>query len=65
MSPCENYDALIEKLLADELEHPALDRLLAQAESCTACRSFVDLHHQLGTVELDADLPTNAAFAMT
>ena len=62
MSPCKSYDPLIEKMLADELEGEAMDRLLGHAEQCAACRDFVDLHHQLFESELTPELPDDGEF---
>jgi len=62
MDPCKTHETLIEKMLADELDGEAMDRLLAHAERCAACREFVDLHHQLFDSELASELPADREF---
>jgi len=63
MSECVDYERLIERLLADEIDDGDRDRLLAHAGHCAACRSFVDLHYRLLEPDLDLDLPDELAFA--
>lgn len=64
MKRCEDYDALIEGLLADELADHERDRLLGHAQTCAGCREFVDLHHGLLATGAEVELPTEGEFAV-
>ena len=59
MERCNDYETLIERMLADEIDDADRDRLLAHSERCRACREYVELHHRLLGSELDTDLPTD------
>jgi len=63
MSRCDDYEPLIERMLAEEIGNAERDRLLAHTEGCTGCREFVDLHYRLQDPELGVDLPDEAEFA--
>jgi hypothetical protein len=63
MDRCHDYESLIERMLADEIEDGERDRLLAHAECCTSCRQFVELHHRLLGPELELELPTDEELA--
>jgi hypothetical protein len=63
METCNEYEALVERMLADEIDDVERDRLLAHAERCRACREYVELHHRLLGSELDGDLPTDEELA--
>ncbi|MCP3978480.1 MAG: zf-HC2 domain-containing protein [bacterium] len=63
MKRCTEFEPLIEKMLAEEIGDAERDRLLAHAESCGACREFVELHHRLMEPEVEVDLPTDEEFA--
>ena len=64
MSRCTEteYELLIERMLADEIDDPERDRLLTHAQGCSPCREYVELHHRLLDSELDLDLPTEQEF---
>jgi hypothetical protein len=63
MQRCDDYEPLIERMLADEIDDTERDRLLRHAESCGDCRQFVELHHRLLGPALAVDLPTDEEFA--
>ena len=52
MIRCDEFEPLIERLLAEEIDDPDRDRLLAHAQSCGGCRQYVELHHRLLGSEL-------------
>ena len=55
MKRCDDYEPLIERMLADEIDDAGRDRLLRHAESCSGCRQFIELHHRLLGPELEVE----------
>ena len=63
MDRCRDYETMIERMLADEIDAAERDRLLTHAERCHACREYVELHHRLLGSELAVELPTDEELA--
>jgi hypothetical protein len=62
MIRCDEFEPLIERMLAEDIDHRDRDRLLPHAQSCGSCRQYVELHHRLLGSELAVELPTDEEF---
>ena len=62
MERCADFESLIERMLADEIDDAERQQLLLHAQSCADCRQFVDLHHDLLDPELQFEPPGDAEF---
>ncbi|MFC1849400.1 zf-HC2 domain-containing protein [candidate division CSSED10-310 bacterium] len=62
MNTCSQFEAIIKKLLADEISLPERDELLEHARQCKVCRELINLHEELEHPEFVLPEPENIPF---